>query len=98
MYGHRSRIWAVRETAQFLASVSEDATCKLWLKGQHNEKPFETLKGHSGKNVRALATFHSGNNDIDIIATGGEDGAIKVYDLLSIIEQKTFIEEEQNTI
>ena len=48
--------------------------------------------------MRALATFHSENNDIDIIATGGEDGAIKVYDLLSIIEQKTFIEEEQKTI
>ena len=74
--------------------MSEDATCKLWHKNQHNEKAFETLKGHSGKNVRALATFYSVDKNIDLIATGGEDGAIKVYDLLSIIEQKNFIEKE----
>mmetsp|Transcript_1440 Transcript_1440/g.1944 ORF Transcript_1440/g.1944 Transcript_1440/m.1944 type:complete len:84 (+) Transcript_1440:122-373(+) len=29
-YGHRSRIWCVRQAGDMLASVSEDATCKLW--------------------------------------------------------------------
>jgi len=29
-YGHRSRVWAVCQTKNYLASVSEDATCKLW--------------------------------------------------------------------
>jgi len=36
------------------------------------------LKGHHGKNVRAIATFG------DILATGGEDGAIKVYDVKTL--------------
>jgi WD40 repeat protein len=60
-----------------IASVSEDATCKIWENGK--DKPFETLKGHAGKNVRALATFS--NENLDIIATGGEDGAIKIWDI-----------------
>ena len=30
-----------------------------------------------------------------MIATGGEDGAIKIYDLLSIVQSKNLIEEEQ---
>lgn len=29
-YGHRSRVWAVAETQDMIASVSEDATCKIW--------------------------------------------------------------------
>lgn len=79
-YGHRSRVWAVRETKDMLASVSEDATCKLWRVGHETSgKPFETLKGHSGKNVRAIATVS--DEQSDLMATGGEDGAIKVYDI-----------------
>ena len=60
LYGHRSRVWKVRKTQNFYATVSEDATCKLWWtdpKIKESEKPFETLKGHVGKNVRAIATF-----------------------------------------
>lgn len=71
-FGHRSRIWAVQQTKNFYATVSEDTTCRLWPKGAGQTI---TLKGHQGKNVRALATL--GN----ILATGGEDGAIKVYDV-----------------
>jgi len=52
------------------------------------------LKGHSGKNVRALATYNDQEKGIDMIATGGEDGAIKIYDLLSIVQSKNLIEEE----
>jgi len=44
-----------------IASVSEDATCKLWIPNKDG-KPFETLKGHSGKNVRALASFSDEGN------------------------------------
>lgn len=60
-----------------IASVSEDSTCKIWE--DNEEKPFDTLRGHSGKNIRALATFSC--QDKDLIATGGEDGAIKIWDI-----------------
>ena len=58
-----------------LASVSEDATCKIWSVTAEESKEVTTLKGHLGKNVRALGIC--GNK----IATGGEDGSVKVWHL-----------------
>jgi WD40 repeat protein len=81
LYGHRSRIWRLDQTSKFYATVSEDA-CRLWLKDTlhaASHKPFDTLRGHMGKNIRALAV-HVGSED-DLLATGGEDGAIKVYNI-----------------
>ena len=49
----------------------------------------ETLKGHLGRNIRALAT-HEG-----LIATGGDDGAIKVWNGTDIIAKKRGLEEEK---
>lgn len=45
-------------------------------------KALETLKGHSGKNVRALACSEG------LIATGGDDGAIKLWGAKEILENK----------
>ena len=60
-----------------LATSSEVATCKLWT--ADSDKPLETLKGHQGKNVRALCSLYG--DDFDLLATGGEDGAIKIWDV-----------------
>ena len=46
-------------------------------------RSLETLKGHMGRSVRALAC-HSG-----LIATGGDDGAIKIWNAAEIIERKS---------
>ena len=62
-----------------LASVSEDATCKIWSIIADEHKEVTTLRGHIGKNVRALST--RGN----LIATGGEDGSVKVWHSSQII-------------
>jgi len=69
-----------------LVTASEDATCKVWpsilphqSESQTISKPIETMKGHSGKNIRALAT-HQG-----LIATGGDDGSIKVWNAPGIM-------------
>lgn len=99
LYGHRARIWSVKETQNFYATVSEDATCKLWHKsgelGDASNKAFDTLKGHTGKNIRALATINDGK-DIDILATGGEDGAIKIFDIKALQESKQKTEQLKN--
>lgn len=58
--------------------MSEDATCKLWH-ADKNRPAYHTLKGHLGKSVRALATYRDG--EVDMLATGGDDGAIKLYNL-----------------
>jgi WD40 repeat protein len=74
-----------------IATVSEDATCKIWeipndLEEVKETKVFnrsiETLKGHMGRNIRAL-TCHQG-----LVATGGDDGAIKVWNAVEIINKK----------
>ena len=66
-------------------TVSEDATCKVWVCGL--EGACETLKGHMGRNIRALAC-HEG-----LIATGGDDGAIKVWNAADIVTKKSKTEE-----
>lgn len=59
-----------------LATVSEDATCKVWSSykedSKQGERAVETLKGHTGKNIRSLACLNG------LIATGGDDGAVKI--------------------
>lgn len=86
MYGHTSRIWRVEQLPNkeddgsiILASVSEDATCKVWSVNSESQKEITTFKGHLGRNVRALSTLG------DVIATGGEDGSVKIWHLSKII-------------
>ena len=80
MYGHTSRIWKLAQLqdndgSMVLASSSEDATCKIWKVNSDEQKEVTTLKGHIGRNVRALST------NGDLVATGGEDGSVKVWNL-----------------
>ena len=62
-----------------IASTSEDASCKVWSVNAETQKEVTTLKGHIGKNVRSLSTLG------DLVATGGEDGSLKVWYLSKII-------------
>lgn len=80
-YGHRSRVWKVRELDNgALVTVSEDTTCKVWQIPESEactqvvSKALETLRGHQGKSIRSLACSEG------LIATGGDDGAIKIWD------------------
>lgn len=72
-----------------IVTASEDATCKIWeappldlLESKVLNRSIETLKGHMGRNIRALSC-HEG-----LIATGGDDGAIKVWNATDIIAKK----------
>jgi WD40 repeat protein len=81
-----------------LASVSEDTTCKLWkmpakitsesFERVTENKSIETLKGHQGRNIRALACMDG------IIATGGDDGAVKIWNAREILAKKAQSEEQ----
>jgi WD40 repeat protein len=79
-----------------IATVCEDATCKIWevpsdLEEESKEaavprvfnRSIETLKGHMGRNIRAL-TCHQG-----LLATGGDDGGIKVWNVAEILTKKS---------
>ena len=66
-----------------IASVSEDATCRVWkvnTTGSSDEnREIINLRGHLGKNVRAVSAFRG------FLATGGEDGGIKVWNLAKLL-------------
>eukprot|EP00347_Sterkiella_histriomuscorum_P019530 403341280 len=97
-YGHRSRVWRLDELGYdgMLVTVSEDATCRLWekfdIESQEHKivnRSIETLKGHQGKNIRALTCYEG------MIATGGDDGAVKIWNAKDIMLQKQ--QNEQNS-
>ena len=99
LYGHRSRVWQAIEAnmtnpddQDLIISVSEDATCKLWAKDKSQNKlpAYYTLKGHSSKNVRAVALH--GN----CLVTGGDDGGIKMYNIKAIQHQKKRLDQRQH--
>ena len=97
MYGHSSRIWKLAQLEStsssddelVIVTASEDATCKVWSVKREENKEITTLRGHLGKNIRALSTS-LGN----LIATGGEDGSVKLWNLKQIVSlQKDACEE-----
>ena len=55
-------------------------------------KSIETLKGHSGKNIRAVDCFKG------LVATGGDDGAIKIWNASAIVNKKRQKEDDKQTI
>lgn len=73
-WGHTARLWDVKFCSVGLATTSEDALCKVWdLSGNC----VATLQGHMGRHVWRLAMHPSRS----MLATGGGDGAVKLWDL-----------------
>ena len=91
LFGHSSRIWKLAqiegdttEGQIAIASVSEDATCRVWkvnTSGVGDEsRELVNLRGHLGKNVRGVSALG------DFLATGGEDGGVKVWNLAKLLQ------------
>ncbi|RLN72519.1 hypothetical protein BBJ28_00009489 [Nothophytophthora sp. Chile5] len=73
-WGHTARLWDVAFWAGGVATTSEDGLCKLWdLDGNC----VATLQGHVGRHVWRAAVHPSQR----LLATGGGDGAVKLWDL-----------------
>lgn len=73
-YGHTSRIWNAKFCSKGIVTSSEDATCKVWNK---NGECIATIKGHSTRHVWSIAVHPT----YDILATGGGDAAVKLWNL-----------------
>ena len=84
-YAHLARVWDVRFVSfedmegQFLLSTSEDTTAILWqfLTDNRQLKVQERYSGHSGKHIWSQDVSSDGHN----VVTGGNDGAINLWDL-----------------
>ncbi|KAI7968028.1 hypothetical protein EIK77_007783 [Talaromyces pinophilus] len=76
-----------------LVSKGEDATSQLWrLDSTHSETDGNTqyelsniasLSHHAGKHIWSLA-LSEGNDDTQLLYTGGNDGAVRTYELTYI--------------
>uniref|UniRef100_K3W767 Uncharacterized protein n=1 Tax=Globisporangium ultimum (strain ATCC 200006 / CBS 805.95 / DAOM BR144) TaxID=431595 RepID=K3W767_GLOUD len=73
-WGHLARLWDVKFCAFGLATTSEDAICKIW---DFAGNCIASLQGHMGKHVWRVAVHPSQS----IVATGGTDGAVKLWQL-----------------
>lgn len=79
-FGHLGRVWDVAflhcVAPPTVASVSEDRTCRIWS-GQHECQELHKHRDHTG-NVWSIAVVDCPNNNSIFIATGGEDGVVKI--------------------
>ena len=84
MNGHRRRVFSVSyaESGDVLASAGEDGTVRLWRRG-HNEP--DTIIRHQG---RVFCVVFSGDSQHPVLATGCEDGVVRVFDSYGTLIQK----------
>lgn len=84
-WGHLARIWSLEFFDQkTIVSVSEDCTARVWNITGDKLETSQVLEGHLGRNVWSGAIHH----DASILATGGGDGRIRLWDL----ERKTRVD------
>lgn len=77
-YGHLARVWDVAfldRGGASVVSVGEDRSCRLWS-GAEAGKALAVFHGHDGRNVWSVAVSQTARGVA--IATGGEDGVVKV--------------------
>ncbi|DBA03265.1 TPA: hypothetical protein N0F65_011624 [Lagenidium giganteum] len=73
-WGHSARLWDVQFCAFGLATTSEESVCKVW---DFTGRCIATLQGHMGRHVWRVGVHPNGN----MLATGGGDGAVKLWSL-----------------
>ncbi|GMF10342.1 unnamed protein product [Phytophthora lilii] len=73
-WGHSARLWDVSFWESGVVTASEDGLCKLW---DIDGNCVATLQGHMGRHVWRVAVHPSRK----IVATGGGDGAAKLWSI-----------------
>ncbi|KAI1320258.1 WD repeat-containing protein 6 [Mortierella claussenii] len=97
-FGHTARVWDCQMVGQYLISISEDASCRIWRNplfadssdGAEMSDCLACWEGHEGKSAWSVAVSGHG-----VVATGGGDGGIHLWRLDSIVSGPT--DTEQNT-
>ncbi|CAG8465699.1 10974_t:CDS:10 [Funneliformis mosseae] len=89
LFGHMARVWDCHIIDDYLISISEDSTCRVW-KNSIDSSDCDDLdciacwEGHVGKNIWSLAIDPSKK----IVATGGGDSGIRLWSLFTVTNNK----------
>ncbi|CDK24429.1 unnamed protein product [Kuraishia capsulata CBS 1993] len=78
-WGHGARIWHLQffQKNTKILSTSEDCTVRVWDAESEDLANVEVFNAHQGKN----AWCGDVNEEIGIIATGGSDGRLRIFDV-----------------
>ncbi|KAI8089880.1 WD40-repeat-containing domain protein [Halteromyces radiatus] len=103
VYGHTARVWDCQIVGEYLVSISEDATCRVWKNAMMANDNKDSIdlgdtsmdclacwEGHTGKNIWSAAV----SPDHRIVATGGQDSGIRLWSLTSIKENNIVSEDD----
>ncbi|KAI9018667.1 WD40-repeat-containing domain protein [Phycomyces nitens] len=99
IFGHTARVWDCQFVDEYLVSISEDLTCRVWKNGllagkdEENTSDVDCLacwEGHVGKNVWSCAI----SPEHKMVATGGQDSGIRLWSLVSIKKNKIESEDD----
>lgn len=87
-WGHLARIWQLDffNNNKYILSVSEDSTARIWSISEQDSALhcLQVLDGHVGRNAWCAAM----TEDESVIATGGGDGRVLLWD----IEQRAAVD------
>lgn len=78
LYGHQARVFSVRLARGQVFSAGEDGACFIW-DSAGGGKVVRKLKGHRAGGVRALAVSEGPAEGEGWVATGGADGAVRLW-------------------
>ncbi|KAG0035673.1 WD repeat-containing protein 6 [Podila clonocystis] len=100
-FGHSARVWDCQIVGQYLVSISEDSSCRIWrnpLLASMNDTDemsdcLACWEGHEGKSAWSVAV-----SDHGVVATGGGDGGIHLWRLDSIVAGSTDSEQDTKDI
>ncbi|KAG0085717.1 WD repeat-containing protein 6 [Podila epicladia] len=100
-FGHSARVWDCQIVGQYLVSISEDSSCRIWrnpLMANLNDTDemsdcLACWEGHEGKSAWSVAV-----SDHGVVATGGGDGGVHLWRLDSIVAGSTDSEQDTKDI
>lgn len=67
--GHNGRVWGLKFVGEYILSISEDASCRVWRRDTHS--CVAVWEGHGPKHVWSLAVNPSNSVVVDIIINLG---------------------------
>lgn len=88
-HGHLGRVWKAMFYNEYVVSISEDASCRVW---NRKGELLTVWEGHGSRNVWSVDVIDG------IVATGGGDGGIRLWNLEELKQNRIDDDSQVETI